>query len=128
MTTATRTCPACEILAAAPGDRYCEGCGSAADRSAWADPSDNAPRPAQPAQAPRSTLAATRNPLLGLEAVQRLQAMPPECRAELSALLLEIRRDAMARAEKSWRQHKGPMAAYWRAVGVYAGHTSRAVR
>jgi len=31
-----RICPACQTLAAAPGDRYCEGCGSAADRSAWA--------------------------------------------------------------------------------------------
>lgn len=33
----TRLCPACEFMPAAPGDRYCEGCGSAADRSAWAD-------------------------------------------------------------------------------------------
>jgi hypothetical protein len=29
-------CPACGVLAPAPGDRYCAGCASAADRSAWA--------------------------------------------------------------------------------------------
>lgn len=31
-----RTCPACG-LAAAPGDRYCEPCGSAPDRTSWID-------------------------------------------------------------------------------------------
>lgn len=31
-----RLCPACG-QPAAPGDRYCEGCGSAGDRSAWVD-------------------------------------------------------------------------------------------
>jgi len=30
-----RVCPSCELMPAAPGDRYCTGCGSAADRSAW---------------------------------------------------------------------------------------------
>lgn len=33
---AARVCPACGLLPAAPGDRYCAGCGSAPDRSAWA--------------------------------------------------------------------------------------------
>lgn len=33
---AVRTCPSCELMPAAPGDRYCDGCGSASDRSAWA--------------------------------------------------------------------------------------------
>lgn len=31
-----RICPACGVLPAAEGDRYCSDCGSAADRSAWA--------------------------------------------------------------------------------------------
>lgn len=34
---AVRVCPACQILPAAEGDRYCEDCGSARDRSAWAE-------------------------------------------------------------------------------------------
>lgn len=33
-----RTCPACGIMPAEAGDRYCDECGSATDRSAWAGP------------------------------------------------------------------------------------------
>jgi hypothetical protein len=43
-------------------------------------------------------------------------------------LLLDIRQDAQVRAEKSWRSHKAPMAAYWKAVAVYAGHAARLLR
>lgn len=32
-----RICPACGVNEAAQGDRYCSGCGSAPDRSAWID-------------------------------------------------------------------------------------------
>lgn len=69
-----------------------------------------------------------RNPVLGLRAVARLNALPPAVRAELAVLLLELRDDARAKAEASWKRHKGPMAVYWRAVGVYAGHIARALR
>ena len=40
-------------------------------------------------------------------------------------MLIDLRRDALARAEKSWRSHKAPMAAYWKSVAVYAGHLAR---
>jgi hypothetical protein len=33
----TRPCAACGMLTAAPGDRYCEDCGTATDRTAWAE-------------------------------------------------------------------------------------------
>ena len=69
-----------------------------------------------------------RNPVLGLPSVVRLQRLPRGQRKLLSELLLDIRRDARRRADESWRKHKAPMAAYWKAVGVYAGHISRAIR
>ena len=49
-------------------------------------------------------------------------------RRALRLALLDLRRDAQHRAEHQWRRHKGPMACYWRAVGVYAGHIARALR
>lgn len=69
-----------------------------------------------------------RNPLASLPAFRALQQLAPESKALLRGLLYDLRRDAAARAEHSWRRHKGPMAAYWRAVSVYAGHTARGLR
>ena len=57
----------------------------------------------------------------------RFQALPPPARHALRAALIDLRRDAQHRAELQWRRHKGPMACYWRAVGVYAGHIARAL-
>jgi hypothetical protein len=74
------------------------------------------------------TPEAVRNPLLALPAIARLRGLPASARGELCALLMEIRSDAAKRAEHSWRRHKAPMAAYWKAVSVYAGHIARAVR
>lgn len=82
----------------------------------------DAPRPTRSAQ------AQVRNPLLALEATQRLLELPEAQRLALAAMLAELSTEAHAKAETSWRQRKGPMAAYWRAVGVYARHTSRALR
>lgn len=76
----------------------------------------------------RSIRADVRNPLLQLPAIEKLQAMPVECQAALRDVLKEISTDARARAEKCWRSHKAPMAAYWKAVAVYANHTRRALR
>jgi hypothetical protein len=59
--------------------------------------------------------------------MQQLRALPPEQRAALKAVLRDIALDARFRAEKCWRTHKAPMAAYWKAVSVYAGHTARAL-
>lgn len=76
----------------------------------------------------RSVRADVRNPLLALPAMAELLALPPEQRAALRRLLRDVAIDARSRAEKCWRTHKAPMAAYWKAVSVYAGHTARALR
>ncbi len=68
-----------------------------------------------------------RNPVLSLAAMQELQDLPEEPRRALAALLGELALDARERAEESWRRRKGPMAVYWRAVSVYAGHIRRAL-
>jgi len=70
-----------------------------------------------------------RNPITSLpDAVAALQSLPNDSRQALRVALLAIRRDAAQRAEVSWRKHKAPMAAYWKAVAVYAGHIARLVR
>ena len=60
--------------------------------------------------------------------IARFQALPPSAHQALRVALLDLRKDAQHRAELQWRRHKGPMACYWRAVGVYAGHIARALR
>ena len=76
----------------------------------------------------RSAAAEVRNPLLRLPAAQRLLELPADTREILAEILLDLSRDAHARAEVSWKSRKGPMALYWRCVGVYARHFSRLVR
>jgi hypothetical protein len=66
--------------------------------------------------------------VLSLPAFARLLALPPEARAALRDVLRALALDARAKAETSWRRHKGPMAAYWRAVSVYAAHIARGLR
>lgn len=78
--------------------------------------------------ATRSTRADVRNPLLQLPAARELANLPADARAALRAVLLDIQADARARAEKCWRTHKAPMAAYWKAVAVYANHTARLLK
>lgn len=73
----------------------------------------------------RSNQAIVRNPLLGLPSALKIQALPRPAREAMRALLMDLKRDSAARAEKCWRTHKAPMAAYWKAVSVYAGHTAR---
>ncbi len=82
-----------------------------------------APRPRA-----RSSRAEVRNPILSLPSADRLARLDPAQRRELSAVLLDLRRDAQLRAEDCWRRHKAPMAAYWKAVSVYAGHIARVLR
>jgi hypothetical protein len=69
-----------------------------------------------------------RNPILGLPAAAGFKNLHPAVRSELRALLLDLRSDAQLRAEDCWRRHKAPMAAYWKAVAVYAGHIARVLR
>jgi hypothetical protein len=68
-----------------------------------------------------------RNPVLALPSVRALRSLDPATREMLRAILLDLRADARGRAEASWRTRKPPMAAYWAAVAVYAGHFARAL-
>lgn len=76
----------------------------------------------------RSLRSDVRNPVLGLPAIQGLQSLPPETRTLIAGLLKDLVSDARERAQESWRKNKGPMAAYWKAVGAYGEHIRRAVR
>ena len=58
----------------------------------------------------------------------RFEALPPPAREALREALLDLRADALARAQVQWARHKAPMALYWKVVGVYAGHLARALR
>ena len=78
--------------------------------------------------ASRASRADVRNPILALPAAARLANLSPSLRTELRALLLDLRGEAQIRAEDCWRRHKAPMAAYWKAVAVYAGHIARVLR
>jgi hypothetical protein len=69
-----------------------------------------------------------RNPILALPGTARLLQLDPDTRALLRAMLIDLAADARMRAEESWRRHKAPMAAYWKAVSVYAGHLARVLR
>ncbi len=75
----------------------------------------------------RSNRAEVRNPVLTLPAVARLRALDPETRCVLQDILIELQQDARLRAEASWRSRKPPLASYWAACGVYAGHIARAI-
>lgn len=69
------------------------------------------------------------NPLLKLPAGRALMALPDSLEKRLfEQLLRELRAQADAEAEKSWKKRKGPMAAYWRAVATYARHIAHLIR
>ena len=82
----------------------------------------------QARQVARSLRPDIRNPLLALAAMQELRAQPPHVRGLVRNLMLNIRADALPRAESCWRKHKGFQALYWRLVAVYTGHAARALR
>lgn len=69
-----------------------------------------------------------RNPLMILPAAHDLDDMPLGAKLILRRLLKQLSDDARERAEKCWRTHKAPMAAYWKAVSVYANHTRRLMK
>lgn len=77
---------------------------------------------------PRSARREVRNPVFSLPSAGELLALPPEQRAVLARLFGELAADARTRAQRSWRQNKGPMAVYWKAVGAYSTHIRRAIR
>ena len=75
----------------------------------------------------RSSRRDVRNPVLALPSIEALQALPQEAREALALVLADVSSDARIRADESWRKHKAPMAAYWKAVSVYAKHIRRAL-
>lgn len=77
---------------------------------------------------PRSERREVRNPMLALPAVKALMDFPDDQRLAIAAVLKDVVSDARGRAQVSWRQNKGPMAAYWKAVGAYAEHLRRLVK
>lgn len=76
----------------------------------------------------RSVRIETRNPVTALPSFRRLANLDPSARAALRALLLDLKADAGERAQNSWAKHKAPMASYWKAVAVYAGHIARTLK
>lgn len=76
----------------------------------------------------RSNKMEVRNPILNLRSVDKLRSLPPEVKGAMASILADLAIDARERAEESWRSHKAPMAAYWKAVSVYAGHIKRAIQ
>lgn len=73
----------------------------------------------------RSNLAEVRNPILKLQAAERLRSMSPLARAELRGVLLDLRLEAKREGDAAWSRSKYMMAAYWKVVAVYAGHIAR---
>lgn len=65
------------------------------------------------------------NPLTRLPAARAIGDLPEPARIALGALLRDLGADAERQAQEAWRRRKAPMAAYWRAVGVYARHAAR---
>lgn len=78
--------------------------------------------------APRSTLREVRNPILALPAAKAIMASDAPWRPILRQLLLELRDDCRARAQKAWITRKPPVAAYWAACGVVAGHIAKVMK
>jgi hypothetical protein len=76
----------------------------------------------------RSSKAEVRNPVLALPSVAKLKHLPEDSREALRDILFDLRKDAQEKAEKCWLKHKGPMAVYYRAISVYAGHIARLLR
>ena len=69
--------------------------------------------------------------MLELPAAKQLAAhlaSHPQAQALMRELLRQISAAARVKAEQSWRSHKGPMAAYWKATAVYTRHISLAIR
>lgn len=68
-----------------------------------------------------------RNPVLLLPASRGILDLPIESRRPLGILLRQLADQAAEQAQISWKQNKGIMAAYWKAVSVYAKHLARVI-
>jgi hypothetical protein len=76
---------------------------------------------------PRSSRAATRNPILRMRALTGLLHLPIESRVRLGRLALDLAAECSVRAEASWRGKRRSTAVEWRITAVYAGHLARAL-
>jgi hypothetical protein len=68
-----------------------------------------------------------RNPVLLLPASRGILELPVESRRPLGILLRQLADQANGQAQISWKQNKGIMAAYWKAVSVYAKHLAHVI-
>jgi len=59
---------------------------------------------------------------------ERFSSLPADSREALRDALLDLRKESLKKAEHSWKNHKGPMALYWKVVGVYSGHLARSLK
>jgi hypothetical protein len=75
----------------------------------------------------RSSRPDVRNPILGLDEAAAIAALPAESKAALRALLIGLSKQCRANAEKAWRTHKAPMAAYWKSNAVWSRHIAAAL-
>ena len=57
----------------------------------------------------------------------RFNALPDDSKKALKSALIDLRKDALNRANHCWKKHKAPMALYWKVIGVYSGHLARAI-
>ncbi len=77
----------------------------------------------------RSTSAQVRNPIAAdSEVAKIIAAMSPEGRESLRKILKALSASWRSKADKAWRTHKPPMAAYWKAGAVNARHLSVALK
>lgn len=53
--------------------------------------------------------------------------LPNDSKIALKKALQILRIDSLKKSNHSWKKHKAPMALYWKVVGVYSGHISRAI-
>jgi hypothetical protein len=58
---------------------------------------------------------------------ERFDNLPSDAKAALKLALMDLRTDALKRAQFMWSRHKAPMALYWKCIGVYAGHLARSI-
>jgi len=77
---------------------------------------------------PRATQPSVRNPVVHLPAAALLKCLPSVDRQAMRALLNQLSQQCRDNANKSWRTHKAPMAAYWKACAVYARHIALLLR
>jgi hypothetical protein len=79
-------------------------------------------------ETPRANRREVRNPVLALPAARRIMELDEGTRGVLRELFLDLKAAAAAKADECFRRHKWPIAVYWKAVGVYAGHIARVLK